>query len=68
MDEAVYEAMRQVLTTAGHSEASAADLAYHVALHFPEHGVTLLRAEPVEVTPTLPEHATMTDEEEATNG
>lgn len=65
MDEAVYQALRQILTEAGHSESSSEELAYHVALHFPEHGATLLRADPVEIVPDLPEQPTTEEGGEA---
>lgn len=50
MDQELYDLMLTVMTEAGLPDDSSAELAFHVALHYPEHGAALLAAhvDPVE--------------------
>lgn len=62
MDQAVFDAIVAVLIDGGHSEDSSTDLAFHIAQHFPEHGLTLLQADAVDVHLSIPEQNDLTSQ------
>lgn len=42
MNQELYNRMMAIMASAGLPEDSSAELAFHVALHFPEHGAALI--------------------------
>lgn len=54
MDQTVYDALYAIMVAADLPEDSSAELAFHVALHYPEHGAAILAAPAAAPTPDAP--------------